>query len=385
MLTARAIRGWYLVHKWTSLICTLFLLILCVTGLPLVFKDEIGRWTGMTIEPPTMPADTPRISVDRFVADAKARHPGDAIRYVSQDDDSPAWFVSMGKTADAANATAVFKYDARTGVMIHDLPQQSGLMYAIQTLHETLFAGLSGTLLIGATGLLFVASLVSGAVLYGRFMRRLAFGTVRHDRSRRIRWLDLHNLLGISAAAWLFVVGVTGVINTLAQPMLLYWQRTELADMTTPWRGKPQPATPSSLQQAIDIARAGAPGMDVAFVGFPGSRFATPYHYMVFLRGDTPLTARLLAPVMVDARTGLVTARRALPWYLTALLLSQPLHFGDYGGLPLKILWAVFDVVAIVVLGSGLYLWGSRRPSALDAMIGELERDGDAAARRAAE
>jgi uncharacterized iron-regulated membrane protein len=50
-----------------------------------------------------------------------------------------------------------------------------------------------------------------------------------------------------------------------------------------------------------------------------------------------------------------------LPWYLTALLVSQPLHFGDYGGLPMQILWALLDIATIVVLGSGLYLWFKRR------------------------
>jgi len=37
----RSLRRWGLVHKWTSLICTLFLLMLCITGLPLIFRDEI--------------------------------------------------------------------------------------------------------------------------------------------------------------------------------------------------------------------------------------------------------------------------------------------------------------------------------------------------------
>ena len=56
-------------------------------------------------------------------------------------------------------------------------------------------------------------------------------------------------------------------------------------------------------------------------------------------------------------QTGELTDSRDLPWYVTALLVSQPLHFGDYGGMPLKILWALLDIVTIVVLGSGLYLW----------------------------
>ena len=73
------------------------------------------------------------------------------------------------------------------------------------------------------------------------------------------------------------------------------------------------------------------------------------------MRGDTPLTARPLEPVMADAQTGAITASVALPWYLTALLVSQPLHFGDYGGMPMQVIWAVLDVVTIVVLASGLY------------------------------
>ncbi|MGJ3629235.1 PepSY domain-containing protein [Sphingomonas sp. MMS24-JH45] len=40
-MTRRSIRAWYLVHKWTSLVCTMFLLMLCLTGLPLIFHDEI--------------------------------------------------------------------------------------------------------------------------------------------------------------------------------------------------------------------------------------------------------------------------------------------------------------------------------------------------------
>lgn len=64
--------------------------------------------------------------------------------------------------------------------------------------------------------------------------------------------------------------------------------------------------------------------------------------------------------MLVDVQTSRVTDSRALPWYPTTLLVSQPLHFGDYGGLPLKVLWALLDVATLVVLGSGRYLWVAR-------------------------
>jgi len=375
-MSVKALRAWCGIHKWTSLVCTLFLLLLCLTGLPLIFKDEIGLWTGTTVVPEPMPADTPRISIDRFIADARTRRPDDKIRYVSQSDDSPAWYVSMGRAADTTEATASFKYDARTAAMINDIPQRQGLMFVIRTLHIELFAGLRGTLFIGAIGLCFVASMVSGIVLYAPFARKLPFGAIRTAKTARLRWLDLHNLLGIVAAAWLLVVGVTGVINTLTLPLLSLWQRTEVADMTAAWRGRPGLATFSSAQQVVDTARRATPGMDVSFIGFPGSRFSTPHHYMVFMRGGSALTSRLLKPVMLDAETGALVDSRTLPWYLTAILLSQPLHFGDYGGMPLKILWALLDLVTLVVLGSGLYLWLSRRRSPIEARIAEWEAAG---------
>jgi len=65
------------------------------------------------------------------------------------------------------------------------------------------------------------------------------------------------------------------------------------------------------------------------------------------MRGDGILTTRILRPVLVDASTGALTDSRHLPWYLKVLLGSQPLHFG---GMPLKIFWAAFDVLTVVVL-----------------------------------
>ena len=34
----------YVVHQWVSLICALFLLLLTLTGLPLLFRGEINAW-----------------------------------------------------------------------------------------------------------------------------------------------------------------------------------------------------------------------------------------------------------------------------------------------------------------------------------------------------
>jgi uncharacterized iron-regulated membrane protein len=228
-------------------------------------------------------------------------------------------------------------------------------------LHVDLFAGLPGKLFLGLMGLLMVVAIVSGVVLYAPFMRKLPFGAVRRERSARLKWLDLHNLLGVVTLSWALVVGLTGVINTWADLIIKLWQYDQLTTVLAPYQKMPPPATLGSVQAAVATAQRLEPAMRVGFIAFPGTQLSSPHHYGVFMRGTEPVSARLFKPILVDAQSGAVTAAMDLPWYVTALLVSQPLHFGDYGGRPMQVLWAVLDILTIIVLCSGLYLWFSRR------------------------
>src|SRR3546814_7330868 len=54
-MTQRNIKAWYLAHKWTSLVCTAFLLMLCLTGLPLIFHIGLGECLATTTRPEKVP------------------------------------------------------------------------------------------------------------------------------------------------------------------------------------------------------------------------------------------------------------------------------------------------------------------------------------------
>ena len=58
------------------------------------------------------------------------------------------------------------------------------------------------------------------------------------------------------------------------------------------------------------------------------------------------------------------------------MFLSVPLHFGDYGGMPLKIIWALLDLAAIIVLVTGLYLWLGKRRVPIEQRLAELRSGG---------
>ncbi len=360
-MSPASLRRWSWIHKWSSLVCTVFVLLLCLTGLPLIYHHEIGHLLGTDVEAPAMAADTPRGNIDAVLASAQALYPNKIAMYMSQEADEPAiWNVTLGDHPNDEHYKPI-AVDARTTKVITEPAFEGGVfMSTMFRLHVDLFAGLVGKLFLGFMGLLLIVAVVSGAVLYAPFMRKLDFGEVRHERSKVIKWLDLHNLLGIVTLVWVFVVGATGMVNTWAELLLKVWQNTEIAEMLKPYEGQPKVEKMASIHDAILRAEAAEPGMKVAFVAFPGTPFASPHHYGIFMRGDEAFSSRLYKPVLIDAGTGQITDRRELPWYLTALLLSQPLHFGDYGGQAMKLLWALLDIATIIILGSGLYLWLKR-------------------------
>ncbi|CUI67014.1 MULTISPECIES: PepSY-associated TM helix domain-containing protein [Achromobacter] len=384
MTAASTIKTWYLVHKWTSLVCTIFLLIICLTGLPLVFHHEIEHWLDDAKPLSDVPASTPPANLDKLVTQARSMYPGEVVDYLFFDPDEPQVYVGMAKKpGDGQVSGHAVRMDGRTGDVLLDGPlytqDRFSFMGIMLSLHVDLFASLPGELFLGFMGLLFCIAIVSGVVLYGPFMKKLEFGTVRAGRSTRLKWLDLHNLLGIVTLVWAFVVGFTGVINELSTPLFRLWQSTELVRILEPYKGQGVPAELSSAQAAADTARKALPGNEVSFIAFPGNAFGSPHHYIAWMRGATPLTSKMNTPVLIDGRNGELTTVAKMPWYLTALELSRPLHFGDYGGLPLKIIWAVLDLITIVVLVSGLYLWLARR-RATEARIAELVRKHQAAA-----
>lgn len=357
--TAKRWFGW---HKWTSLICTVFLLMLCLTGLPLIFHEEINHYLEKTKEV-AVSSTAKKLSIDTLAGLAVSKYPGEGVRYVFWDKEEPNKILfDVAPAPDAPYEKSKYVIlNEFTGEILGQ-PKTDGIMNIILKLHTDMFAGIPGKLFLGLMGILFIISLVSGVMLYGPIMKNYSFGMVRKTKSRRLKWLDTHNFLGIAVLCWMLVVGLTGIINTLSDVVLGLWQQGQLAEMTAPYKNqKPLTGKLSSLDSAKALAETKAPNMETSIIVFPGTPFTSKHHYAVFMKGTTAVTSRLLKPVLIDASNGKFTDTRSMPWYVNTLFVSEPLHFGDYGGITLKIIWAIFDIITITILLTGLYLWIARR------------------------
>ncbi|USA60381.1 PepSY domain-containing protein [Qipengyuania citrea] len=375
-MSRTTIRIWYLIHKWSSLIPTAFLLMLCVSGLPLIFHDEIDAAMGFDTEKSLsgVASSEGGLPLDTMLDRALAVRPGEVPLFMAFSQDSPLLTVTTGPAPDAASGDMHLQFlDRVTGEALGPAPVNPLLDFLLQ-LHTDMFLGLPGMLFLGMMGISFIVALISGTVLYAPFMRRLRFGTLRTRRSLRVKRLDRHNFLGIVTLVWALVVGATGAINAFADPLTDAWRNGEIAEMTAAYASS-QPLAPAdygSIDKAMAAAQDALPGRNPQFIGFPGGSWSSGHHYAIFFQGDRPVTEHLLTPALVDAATGELTDARTMPGINQALMMSKPLHFGDYGGLPLKILWALLTLATIWVLWTGIFLWLRRRGGEIDRRVDEI-------------
>ena len=127
------------------------MLLLCITGLPLIFHEEIDDVLHSQVKPAEVPPGTPQADLDKLLANAMAQKPGQVPHFLIWDRDDPnAMFVSVGPTIASNPVNNVLvRMDAHTGAYL-DSPDVTGrFTYIMLKLHTDMFAGLPGKLFLG--------------------------------------------------------------------------------------------------------------------------------------------------------------------------------------------------------------------------------------------
>lgn len=370
----KTVRWVHAVHRWTGLITGINVLILSLSGALLVFGQDILRLCSPTPEV-VLTVDPAGPNPAQAVIDGlKGQYGGAAPGAVFQDKHHPELlgFVFRGPAGQG------FYLMDKAGVVVradqHTLDRVENFL---MNLHFTLFLGVRGTFLLGAVAVLFLVSTGTGLYLYGPFMKQAAFGVIRWRRGVR-RWSsDLHKSLGILSLVFNVVLGWTGLGLTVGAWSVRAWLNPEIVT-----EAKALPPTPADLPvPTIDsvMRRAAAcwPGLDAAGVSYPSTYFGADC-YVVYCQAQwSPMRLAPSISLVPPRGEGPATPVR-LPWWAKVALFAAPLHFGYYGGLPVKAIYCLFGLLggvititgAIMGLGGSLKRWRGRRARRLSSRNG---------------
>src|SRR3546814_18786875 len=119
---------------------------LCVTGLPLIFAEEIHHLPGAEPELAAPPSGASPANLDSLIEKARAQSPGQVPLFLGWYSDEPIVYVNLGPTPDTAPAgmrTPLF--DAYKGAPVAAPQLPRGLLYFNDRLHTNMMVGLPGT------------------------------------------------------------------------------------------------------------------------------------------------------------------------------------------------------------------------------------------------
>jgi uncharacterized iron-regulated membrane protein len=346
-------------HAAIGLIGGALLYLLCLSGTVLVLYEEWQRFEQQ--DAPEMESISPA-AVQRGIAEVLATETGM----------TPTTHLYVHFPVEALPRTTITT-DHQAFHLTEDgdiaMPEENHWSEFLYGLHYAFnLPVLVGMTIVGGLGALMIALAISGVVALPRIFRD-AF-RLRARQSGGIALADWHNRLSVWTLPFTLAIAITGAViglaTTTAYPMAQGEYGGDIEAVYAPIFGEEQPADPTpapipNVAAAIEHMAAEYPGVETSFaiVHDPGTAgqhvqmigthhqrliFGEYYHFKP--DGTFESTGGL-----ADGEIGQQAAASV-----------YSLHFGDYGGLPVKIAYIVFGLGLTVVSATGVYIWlGKRR------------------------
>lgn len=356
-------RLWLLWHSWLALPIWAYLFFICATGTVATMSRE---W--MWVADPTVRADSagPDLPPSALVAAIEREIPGAKVLYLRRDEP----YLAVEATFARPDGRFGSAWIDPVGGAITSLGGGTTFPEFMRALHGWLLApwisGYSwGWYAVTVLAVPMLGSLVTGIVVYKRFWRVYAsWPKIRVGNGARLFWGDLHRLGGAwalwfiaiiaSTAAWFLIEAVLYDFNA---PVAMSEAPVVIAREDLPVAQPGQPLPRADLDRAVTAALSVLPGARPTLIMLPTNAFEP---VVVSGFGRVPL---FYDRVAVNPYTAAIVAQRLggdLPLIVKTTQIMRILHIGNFGGLPVKIVWCAFGLILSTLVFSGMMIWTKR-------------------------
>jgi uncharacterized iron-regulated membrane protein len=221
----------------------------------------------------------------------------------------------------------------------------------VLNIHYNLLSGTPGKIVVLLVGVALVILTITGFILYRRsVVKVLTFRQKISFKSPRSMFSSLHRVVGVWALAFNMLLCVTGlslsitVVNTALKNGP---KKVAVPEITT------------SVDAAIAEARTAYPDFEITYLRFPVNDEGR-IQLLGRLTSDPSYYGKFYSKIQADYKTGalgepyFVRDQTLLDRFLTSL---HPIHFGDFAGLFVKLLYAFFGLMPGILSISGALIW----------------------------
>ncbi len=350
-------RGWlFQIHLWLGLIAGLYAVTIGISGSILVFHEELLDRAVHGAEH-VQPAGSPRPIEDWVAATRQVTGHKGGVNITLPESPSHA-ARALIYNSGGMQLAMINPYDA---AVIGHYRHRGTALQLVEQFHSNFFWGRTGRVINGFGGLALVLLAVTGMLIWWPGRKRWTRQTQIDFRAswRRVNW-DLHHSIGFWTWAGFVVISFTGVFFTWPQSF------RSVISSVAPISPPPPPIRVTEQGERLPIAAllqaadTRLPDLRTVGVEVPGGA-REPLR--VIKHGDGTRRYRTQSTVFVDPYRGDVLRVDDVRSRATgdALLSWVPaLHTGAFGGMPVKILYALLGLVFPLLFVTGFVMWWLR-------------------------
>jgi uncharacterized iron-regulated membrane protein len=349
------------IHSWFGLITGVFLLLLGLSGSVLVFQEELDELIyhkTLTVKP-----EAKALPIDSLYKIITNKYPNlDGIAWINptaEKDQSYHFRLYLNDARLESYDLGAININQYTGEILRsgrsdDL--EVGWIVWIFQFHFSFHLGMPGAALTAIFGLTMLISMMTGFIVYRKFIWKvLTFKVKMKTNNWRMLSSDLHRVVGVWSLLLNVIVFFTG-----------FWMNLFAFESET-WKKETIP-TPNNILVKASLDKMYAesllkmPDLVPSYVYLP-TQPEKKFSVRGNLKDQNPMFAGGNV-VSFDTNTGefLSTGRfDDLAFWDKVEALFFPLHVGNYGGIPVKILYVILGLTPGLLSITGFLLWWRRK------------------------
>lgn len=315
----------------------------------LVFSDEIDHAL-YTEAYHITPGTTPKPLQD-LMQDARQSLPGNPYLIVIRLPQAPDESIVM-RAEYTADHKVYILLNPYTGKILQQYANTDHFTGYVLYLHFTLLNGKTGATIILIAGIGLFLSVLTGLFIYrNAVIKVLTFRVKLEWQNRTRRWRNLHRIIGVWALLFNLLIAFTGFMMELK---VLDSRKSPKAPLTAvPFSGDYEPL--------LMKAQVSIPGFKIMGVR-PPKKAGDPIRILGHAR-ESAFFGEYSSSVFINADG---TVKKTVNFSKASFgdkfnACIAPLHFGNYGGILLKIIYSLLALTPGVLSVSGFLIWYRRK------------------------
>lgn len=347
-------------HHWLGLYTGIILIVLSISGAIAVFKQEIDKTLNPSLYKITKSEGEQWHTLQEVYEYFKPtqdslfrlKHKALNIR-VPEDKYSPYIFNYVYKAGGIKKVLQneqreyfINPYSLKTTYR----DRQKTFTHYIRSFHVHLYEFYLGRFITGFFGVALFLSIITGFLIYGNFMKKRSFGSIRTEKPRQ-KWADIHKLVGILALFFNLIISITGASLGLEKLVSKPDKKAVLAEKKEPYI---EPDYVKVLQVTKENFKELIPNQIVnenSKITVYGIILGQIYQR----EGGNRIVISKKNYQVIEKRDIAKMAVKTKLYYA-----QEGLHYGDFGGVWIKILYTFFGLITGVLSIIGYYLYYKR-------------------------